>query len=548
MRKHLSHIAVALLLVFVVNFLGQFFYKRFDLTQDKRYTVSPITTSILDTIDEELTINVYLEGEFPSEFQRLQIETKQYLEELKAIQPNLRIRFINPDQIRERLVKRGMVPSQLTVQEDGKLSEAIIFPWAEISYKNNTEIISLLPTSIAVSQEAQLQKAVEQLEYSFSAAIYNSMANKKAKIAVLSGNGELEDVYMYSLLKEVGKKYHLAKFTLDSVAVAPQKTLQALTNFDLAIIAKPTEKFSDAEKLTLDQFIVHGGKSLWMLENTQADQDSLFNSGKMLAYPKDLNLTDLFFAYGIRVNSSLIKDLYAAKIPLATGNSGNQTQFQHLPWFYHPLVRTNPYHPITRNLSPVRLQFANQIDTLSNGIEKTPLLMSSVLTQKVGTPKIIALQSIADQPKQENYSSGPQLFAVLLEGNFTSMYARRIRPFETPLFKSKGTTANKMVVIADGDVGKNQLLKGKPHDLSTDKWTGERFGNKDFLLNTIDYMLDDSGLIQLRNKSLKIHLLDKTRAYQERSFWQFFNILLPLLLLFGFGIGFQYWRKKKYSV
>ncbi|MDC1162160.1 gliding motility-associated ABC transporter substrate-binding protein GldG, partial [Tenacibaculum sp.] len=459
---------------------------------------------------------------------------------------NIRFRFINPDDIRKNLVKKGMMPSQLTVEENGKLSNAIIFPWAEINYAKKTQIVSLLNNSVAKTQEEQLQNAIEGLEYSFTNAIYSIVTGDKKKIAVLSGNGQLQDIHLYSFLSEVGKKHHLAKFTLNTVANQPKKTLRDLTKYDLAIIAKPTEKFTSEEKFTLDQFITNGGKTLWMLDNVQADQDSLFNDGKMLAYPRDLNLTDVLFNYGVRINSTLIKDLYAAKIPLATGNIGNKTQFQHLDWFYHPLVNGNPNHVITKNVAPIRLQFANQIDTLKNNIKKTPLLISSILTQTVGTPKIIELSSIAKKAKQEHYKNGNQLVAVLLEGRFSSAYKNRVKPFNSSLFKPE-SKPNKMVVISDGDIVKNQILKGKPADLSADKWTGQLFGNKDFLLNTVDYLLDDNGLINFKNRSLQINNLDKQQAYNERTFWQFFNIILPLFLLFSFGTIFRYLRKRKYS-
>ena len=413
------------------------------------------------------------------------------------------------------------MPSQLTVEEDGKLSEAIIFPWAEVVFwKINLPLVSLLPNAIVASQEEQLQKAVENLEYSFANAINSIIQKKQKRVAVITGNGELHDLYQYSYLSEVAKKYRLAKFTLDSVAKNPQQTLQDLTSLDLAIIAKPTQKFTEKEKFTLDQYIANGGKTLWMIDNVQADQDSLFNQEKMLAYPRDLNLTDLLFTYGVRINTSLVKDLYAAKIKLATGTIGNQPQFQNLDWFFHPLVGGNPNHTITKNVLPVRLQFANQIDTLKNNIKKTPLLVSSVLTQKIGTPSFIELQSIAEEPVEKDYVGGNQLFAVLLEGDFNSAYKNRVKPFNTNLFKENATN-NKMIVIADGDVGKNQILKGKPYDLSRDKWTNQQFGNKDFLLNAVDYLLDDSGLVDLRNKTLKINILDKQKAFKERSFWQF---------------------------
>ena len=546
MSKKLKHSIYLFITLIVLNIVSQGFYNRIDLTTDNRYTLAKVTKDIIANIDKQLIVKVYLEGDFPSEFKRLQIETRQFLEELSAKNSFIKIQFIRPDNQRERLIKVGMIPSQLTVKEDGKLSNAIIFPWAEIVYKKKTNIVSLLPNGTAQSQENQLETAVENLEFSFSNAIYKLQEEKQKKVAVLSGNGELLDIQLYSFLSEVTKKHRLAKFTLDSVATNSEKSLQDLQQFDLAIIAKPTESFTEKEKLVLDQYIMNGGKTLWMLENVQADTDSLFKDGKMLAYPRDLNLTDFFFSYGLRVNVTLIQDLYAAKIPLATGNIGNKPQFQNLNWFYHPLVSGNQTHAISKNIAPVRLRFANQIDTLQNSLQKTVLLMSSMLTRKTGTPAIIELESIAEEPKQEEYSSGFQIFSLLIEGDFTSMYANRIKPFNIKNFNKK-SSHNKMIVISDGDIGRNQLQKGKPFDLAQDKWTGEQFGNKEFLLNAVDYLLDDNGLIELRNKNVQINLLDKEKAYQERTFWQFVNIILPLLILLTFGFVFQYVRKRTYS-
>ena len=547
MNKKIQNTCILLIALVLLNVLNQSFYKRFDLTKDQRYTLSETTKTIVQQIAQPLVIKVYLEGDFPSEFKRLQIETLQYLEELTAENANINSQFINPDLQRESLIKKGMLPSQLTVEEDGKLSEAIIFPWAEIKYKNKSTIVSLLPTAIVSSQEEQLQKAVENLEYSFTNAMHSILSEAQQKIALLSGNGELEDIYLYRFLSEIAKKHKLAKFTLDSVAKNPKQTLKELTEFDMAIIAKPTTAFTEAEKFTLDQFITNGGKTLWMIDNVIADQDSLFNGGKMLAYPRNLNLTDLLFSYGVRINTTLVKDLYAAKIPVATGMVGNQTQFKNLEWFFHPLAGGNPNHPITKNILPVRFQFTNQIDTLKNNIKKTPLLVSSVLTQKFGTPNFISLQSIADEPIEEDYQTGNQLLAVLLEGNFNSAYRNRIQPFETPLYKVNAVGGNKMIVISDGDIGKNQILKNEPFDLSRDKWTNEQFGNKDFLLNAVDYLLDDVGLMKLRNKSLQISILDKQKAFKERRYWQFINLGIPMLMLLVFGIGFHGLRKRKYQ-
>ena len=546
MNKRLKHILIVAVVLILLNIINQGYYTRIDLTKDKRYTIAKVTEDLINKIDKQLLIKVYLEGDFPSEFKRLQIETRQFLEELSAKNSQIKIQFIRPDNQREKLINAGMIPSQLTVKEDGKLSNAIIFPWAEILYKNKTSKVSLLPNGTSQSQEDQLEKAIENLEFSFSNAFYKLQEEKEKKIAILSGNGELSDIQLYSFLSEVKKKYRLAKFTLDSVTTNPKKTLRDLQQFDLAIIAKPTQAFTENEKLVLDQYIINGGKTLWMIENVQADTDSLYTNGSMLAYPRDLNLTDFFFAYGLRVNATLLQDLYAAKIPLATGNLGNKPQFQNLSWFYHPLVLGNPNHAISKNILPVRLRFANQIDTLQNNLKKTPLLMSSMLTKKVGTPAIVELNSIANEPKEEEYSTGFQITGLLTEGVFNSMYTNRVKPFNVDNFRKK-SLYNKMVVISDGDIGRNQLQKGKPFDLARDKWTDEQFGNKEFLLNAVDYLLDDNGLIELRNKNIQINLLDKKRAYQEKTYWQFINIALPLLILITFGFTFHYLRKRKYS-
>ena len=546
MNKRLKHILIVAVVLILLNIMNQGYYTRIDLTKDNRYTIAKVTEGLINKIDKQLLIKVYLEGDFPSEFKRLQIETRQFLEELSAKNSQIKIQFIRPDNQREKLINAGMIPSQLTVKENGKLSNAIIFPWAEILYKNKTSKVSLLPNGTSQSQEDQLEKAIENLEFSFSNAFYKLQKEKEKKIAILSGNGELSDIQLYSFLSEVKKKYRLAKFTLDSVTTNPKKTLLDLQQFDLAIIAKPTQAFTENEKLVLDQYIINGGKTLWMIENVQADTDSLYTNGSMLAYPRDLNLTDFFFAYGLRVNATLLQDLYAAKIPLATGNLGNKPQFQNLSWFYHPLVLGNPNHAISKNILPVRLRFANQIDTLQNNLKKTPLLMSSMLTKKVGTPAIIELNSIANEPKEEEYSTGFQITGLLTEGVFNSMYTNRVKPFNVDNFRKK-SIYNKMIVISDGDIGRNQLQKGKPFDLARDKWTDEQFGNKEFLLNAVDYLLDDNGLIELRNKNIQINLLDKKRVYQEKTYWQFINIALPLLILITFGFIFHYLRKRKYS-
>ncbi|MGV8946407.1 MAG: gliding motility-associated ABC transporter substrate-binding protein GldG [Lutibacter sp.] len=546
MKNKYAKISAILIGVILLNFIGATIYKRFDFTEDHRYTLSKATEKIVENVNGIVTVIVYLKGDFPAEFKRLQTETKLHLEELKAINKNIHFKFVNPTDIAQKLIQSGLEPSRLQIQENGKLSEIVIFPWAVVSYKNKSENVSLLKDVFSNSQDQQLESSIQNLEFAFANAIHKVTSEKSKKIAVLRGNGELNDVYMADFLRKLGEYYFLAPFTLDSVASHPQKTFQEISEFDLAIIAKPTEKFSEAEKFTLDQFVMNGGKTLWLIDNVQAELDSLMQTGEALAYPRDLGLTDLFFNYGIRINTDLIIDLYSSEIPLATGNIGNQTQFNQFLWEYYPLVNSQNNHPINNNIEAVNLKFANSIDTLKNKIQKTVLLQSSPLSKPVGTPDIISLKTITQKPNQAEYNKGNKPIAVLLEGKFKSAYFDRIKPFKITNPKENGVE-NKMLVIADGDVIANETSKGKPLELGLNKWTNQRYGNKEFLLNTVNYLLDDTGLISIRSKTIKIDFLNKEKAFEEASKWQLINIIFPLIILALFGFIFNYFRKKKYQ-
>jgi len=545
MKNKYSKISVLLIGIILLNIIGSSIYKRFDLTEDKRYTLSKATLNIVENVKDIITITVYLKGDFPAEFKRLQTETKLHLEELKARNKNIQFRFVNPTEISQKLIEIGLEPSQLQIQENGKLSEIMMFPWAVVSHKNKTENVSLLKNVFSNSQDQQLESSIQNLEFAFANAIHKVTSEKSKKIAVLRGNGELNDVYIADFLGKLGEYYFLAPFTLDSVAVQPQKTFEEISEFDLAIIAKPTQKFTEAEKFTLDQFVMNGGKTLWLIDNVQAELDSLMQTGETLAYPRDLGLTDLFFNYGIRINPDLITDLYSSEIPLATGNIGNQTQFNQFLWEYFPLVNSQNNHPINNNIEAVNLKFANSIDLLKNEIQKTVLLQSSPLSKSIGTPSIISLRTITQKPNQAEYNKGNKPISVLLEGKFKSAYFERIKPFKISEPKENGIE-NKMIVISDGDIIANELSKGKPLELGLNKWTGQRYGNKEFLLNTVNYLLDDSGLVNIRSKTVKIDYLNKEKAFSEATKWQLINMLFPIIILIFSGLIFNYIRKKKY--
>ncbi|MBT8274055.1 MAG: gliding motility-associated ABC transporter substrate-binding protein GldG, partial [Bacteroidia bacterium] len=333
----------------------------------------------------------------------------------------------------------------------------------------------------------------------------------------------------------------------DSVANNSQSTLDSLATYDLIISAKPRLAFSEKEKLVHDQYTMRGGKRFCLIDAVSMEKDSLYNAeGKSVAIPLDLNLTDFFFKYGVRLNPVLVNDLYSAPITLAAGE-GSQAQFNQLPWFYSPLINTSENnHPIVNNLNLVKLDFANQIDTLKNTIKKTALLESSLLTKLDGAPKEISLSLATQEPDPKQYTAGRQLTGVLLEGEFTSVYNNRILPFQLKDYQNF-SPATKMIVIADGDLIKNDIGRNGPLELGFDRWTGQTYGNKEFLLNAVNYLLDDSGLINIRSKEVALAFLDQTKVAEERTKWQLVNLILPLVLFGIFGLGFNYFRRKKYA-
>lgn len=527
-----------------MNIIASWYYFRWDLTSDERYTLSHTTKDLLANLDDDIMIKVYLKGDFPLDFKRLQIETEQHLEELKAQTNKLHYRFINPIGKEEELIKKGLQPSRLSTEENGVFSESIIFPWAIVTNKDKSVNVPLLMDS-QESQELQLQFSIENLEYAFSNAISTISQNKRKSIAILKGNGELEDIYLFDFLSSLKEKYNLAPFVLSNTDKNPEKDLTDLNVYDLVVIAKPTLAFSEAQKFILDQYITNGGKTLWMIDNVIAETDSLQQNGEALFVPRELNLTDLLFSYGVRINYNLVTDLYSSKIAIATGNRGNQIEFQQFLWHYYPLIKPESSHPISKKNERVNLRYPTDIDTLKNDIHKEILLRSSPLTKLIGLPNIIKLSSIADKENPKEYNAKAKILGVLLEGEFVSAYKHRIKAFKTNY--SEKSPPNKMIVISDGDIVSNQVQNGKPTRMDIDKWTGQHFGNKTFLLNAVDYLLDDTGLLELRGKTLDIKMLNKEKVYKEKQFWQFINSILPLLLLGVFGFGYVYYLRRKYS-
>ena len=553
-RKHyIVQIILALVTLVVVNVVGQYIYKRFDLTQDKRYTLTESTKQLVSNLDSPIIIDVFLEGNLSSDFRRLRSETRQLLEEFIQANKLIKVNYIDPladednkSRNIEELTKSGLTPYISSETTNSSVSKEMVFPWAFASYQGNITKIPLLKKTLNTSLQEQVTNSIQNLEYAFTDAFRKIGNSKEKRIAILRGNGQLNDLELADFITSVKSYYNIAPFTLDSVANNPQRTLQQLNTFDLVISAKPTQAFSEEEKLVLDQYTMQGGKSIWLTESIVIDQDSLKNqSNSSVAVLRDLNLNDFFFKYGIRVNPVIVNDLYSAPIWLAMGE-GSQAQFQPLRWPYSPLSASNSNHPITNNIELVKFDFASQIDTLKNLAKKTVLLESSEQTKLQGVPKSISLDIVTQEPDLSTYNQGKQNLAVLIEGSLKSVYKNRIKPFEIENFKDS-CNDGQLIVISDGDVIKNDVIRNQPQELGFDRWTGNTLGNKEFLINAVNYLLDDTGLMTVRSKEVAIAYLDSETVSDEKGKWQFINIALPLLLLLVFGFVFNSFRKRKYA-
>lgn len=555
-QKNIKQLVITAIVLLAVNFGGYYYFKRFDLTQDQRYTLSPATLSVIEDVKDPVYIDVFLEGQFPGEFKRLQDETKQLLEEFHARNSNIIFNFTNPlkdedgrDQAIQELYKMGMTPVSVTVDDKGKQSQELVFPWAMANYEKKTVKFPLLKNMLGASTAEKVVSSVQHLEYAITDAINKVTREKEKKVGILRGNGEMKERLMGDFIRTIGESYHVGPFTLDSVAKSPENTVKAIKKYDLIVITKPTEAFTEQEKQVLDQYIVGGGKTLWMADAVQIEMDSLYNeTGMTLAYPRDLNLNDMFFKYGIRLNPDLVKDDFGTRIKLATGAQGSETQFQEYIWRFSPYVYPDSQNPIVKNMDGIRFEFANSIDTLKNGIKKTVLLRSSKYSRKIGTPTEISLSMVEEETSPNDYKNkGFVPMAVLLEGKFHSAFENRVLPFKDPSFKNEDKPG-KMIVISDGDIAKNNLDKNfEPMELGYDKWTGVLYDNKGFLMNCVNYLLDDKGLINIRSKDVDLPLLDTQKVHENYTTAQFITVGLPIVILALFGFLFTYLRKRKYS-
>jgi ABC-2 type transport system permease protein len=506
-------------------------------------------------LPKPLRITIYLDGDLPSGFVQLKTAALDLTNDLSAYSAaGIRVQVINPgadtspaqDSLLKELYSLGLEPTNLSVKTEDGLSQKTIFPGALLEYEGRKLAVKFLQTQKGKSPEEVLNNSIQNLEYAFVSAISKISRGDQPRIGFTEGHQELSDVQLSDAMISLQSVYEVGRVDLASISSA---SLQKVT---VLVVPKPNASFTEAEKFKLDYYVMHGGKVIWAIDQVNADLDSLKGVGEQLAFAKKLNLDDLLFTYGVRINYQLIADLNCAQIPLNVGNMGNQGQIQLVPWLFFPVFVPLSPHPLVKNLEGIRSEFASTIDTIAvKGVRKTILLTSSPYSKVLEVPNLISLQMVEQEPDPATFRSAPQPVAVLLEGRFKSNFKNR--PIPAQLGNSRNrldqSEPTQMLVLSDGDFFKNQVgADGSPYPLGYDRYTQQQYGNKAFLLNAVDFMSGDGDLLNLRSKELKMRLLDKTLVKADKSFWQIINVLLPLIMLAMFGF-FQHWyRKRRYTV
>ncbi len=553
-RQDLRRFAGFLGLLLVLNLVVQQFFFRVDLTEEKRYTMAPATKKLLRDLKQPVTVTVYLTGDFPPAFRRLEQGVRETLTEFQVYGgANLHYIFLDPsaagteagrNKFYGTLFKKGLKPTNLGATENGKRVEKIIFPWAVVSVGGREKNVLLLRGSQAAPAEVRLNQSIEGLEYELASTIRNLVPGPRRRLGVVQGHGELSNAEAGDMLGAWQQQYDVFRVNLNQIP--------DLHELDAVVVARPQTPYSEAEKFKLDQFITHGGRALFFVDALRVNLDSVSRNGVALATPYDLNLDDLLFKYGLRLNQNLLLDLNSGQIPLVTGMEGNKPKIEALPWQLYPLINRFAPHPITRNLDAVYLKFAGSLDTVrAGGIRKTSLLTTSRYTRVLPPPVPINFNDARLEPNPKLYKQGFQSVGYLLEGQFRSLYANRARPGTLQYQPDHDPQArpSKVLVLSDGDFIRSDVdpKTGRVQRLGYDRLANTEFANRELVLNATDYLLDQTGLIAVRGKQITLRPLDRVKLAEQRRPWQALNLGAPLLLLATFGLGRAWWRRRRYT-
>lgn len=567
-----KQLLVNVFIIVLLNVVANFYFFRLDLTEEKRHSLNETTKEIVKSLDDIAYVKVYLDGDLPSGFIRLKNSTRSILDEFRNYSPYIEYEFINTNDfssIEERnklyreLSDNGLEPTNLQVQENNGNSEQIIFPGAIVYYKGRSQSLNLLQNQIGTNPEYILNNSIEDIEFELTNALFKVMSTTKPSIAFLEGHNELNELETADITHSLGQiKGSLSEyFTVDRINIKEfeldennspslSNQINRLNKYKALIIAKPTQKFSKVDKFLVDQYIMNGGKTIWFIDGVVMDMDSLKgNSPFSMAIPNDLNLTDMMFKYGVRVNHDLIMDFQADNIPIIVGYQGDVPQQQLLPWLYHPIFVPKSKHPIVKNLDGIKSSFVSSLDTVTAlNIKKTPLLFSSPYSKLPKAPHRVSLNILEQNPSLEQYNYGKIPVGYLLEGEFESVFANRLAPTDNeikPLTKSKGT---KMIVFGDGDLIKNHVNSSSlSYPLGYNHYSNTQYlGNKRMIVNALNYILGNDNIINIRSKEINLRLLNKKEVVENKLKWQLINTVLPVFIISVLISLILFRRKRQY--
>ena len=568
MKKSQSFIRLALIaaILITLNILAGYFNGRLDLTQENGFTLTQPTVKEIKSLNDVVFVKVLLDGQFPAGFKRLQKSTLTMLQEFHHISHYLEYKFEDPsagttEEINARskeLAKEGIRPTRLNVKTGTESSEKFIYPVAIFNYKNRSVYVNLLENETpGQNPEVTLNNSISLLEYKCANAISKLLTDDKPNIVFTEGHGELNKEQTGDLEKTLRQYYDTGRLNLDSLVAIPYKDTANAKSADILIVAKPQTAFSEKDKFKLDQYVMNGGKVIWLIDKTTASLEGMQATGEMLPLELPLNLDDIFFKYGFRLHADLVVDMQCSHIPLKVGQVGGAPQMELFPWYYFPIVAPASDHPVVKSLDRVNLQFPSSIDTIrtKTNIKKTILLASSERSRLQLTPTKLSFEILRYKPEPDKFNKGNQPLAIMLEGAFPSNYENRVTAEMMQglqqlhlEYKPLGIDT-KMMVVSDGDIARNEY-DSQQHTMSPlgyNRFDKYKFANKDFLINAVEYMLDNNGIIEARTKEVKLRLLDTVKADADANFWRGINIGLPLVLLGLFGWGYTWWRKRKYS-
>ena len=542
--------------VLVLVFTKTLFF-RVDLTEEGRYSLSDASKDLVAEMYESLTVKIYLAGDLDANMLRLRRATEDMVRELNMYSAEqLVVELYNPNNAttdEERyaeyaeLEERGLRGMSVTVRErGGKMSEQVIFPWAEVCGSRDTMAICLMQPSAQRSGEVAVNSAIADLEYKFVDAIRILNRKEIRKVAFIEGHGELGEEYTYDASDALSRYFQVDRGVIGT-------DVSILDGYDAIIVAKPLEKYSEIDKFIIDQYIMRGGRVLWLLDGAQMSNEMLSDGGATPLVALDLNLQDMLFRYGVRLTPTIVEDMQCAYMPVNVSRPGEEPRFEPIPWFYMPLLQGSPYHPITKTLQAVKADFVSGIEIVGDtvGVRKEVLLITSNASHVHAAPAEIDVMGAINVEPKEYFTTQYVPIAVALEGRFESIYKHRMAPAGVKVGKIiDRSEPTRMVVVADGDIIRNDIEQHREGlmlvPLGYDRVTRQTHGNKDFIVNTMLYLTDDEGVMQLRNRRVDLRLLNRAVVESQRDMWLWINTLLPVVLLAIFGGVFFWNRKRKY--